>query len=152
MWELDHKEGWAPENWCFWTVLLEKTLDSPLDSKEIEPVNPKGDQSWNIHWKDRCWFEPPILWPTDLKYLLIKKTLLLGKIEGKIRGWQRMRWLDVITNTTDMSLSKLQEMVKYREDWNAVVHGFVKSWTWLSNSTTTIMVRPQRLCKVFWNL
>ena len=110
MWELHHKEGWAPQNWCFQTVVLEKTLESPLDSKEIKPVNPKGNQPWIYHWKDWCWSRSSntlATWhkePTHWK----KKTLMLGKIEGrKRRGWQRMRLLDGITDSMDISLSKL---------------------------------------------
>ena len=98
MWELDYEEGWAPKNWCFWTVVLEKTLESPLDSKEIQPVHPKGNQSWT--------FIEGLMLKLKLQYFghLTWKTLMLGKIEGRRRrGWQRMRWLDGITNLMDMS-------------------------------------------------
>ena len=108
MWELDYNESWASKNWCFWTVVLEKTLESPLDCKEIRPVNPKGNQSWIlIGWTDTE-AEAPILWPPDVKNWPFEKTLMLGKIEARIRrGWQRMRSLDEITDSKDMSLSKL---------------------------------------------
>ena len=97
MWELDCEESSVLKNWCFRTVVLEKTLESPLDCKEIQPVHPKGDQSWVfIGWTD-VEAETPILWPPDEKNWLIEKTLMLGKFEGrKRRGWQRMRWLDGI--------------------------------------------------------
>ena len=96
MWELDHKESWVPKNWCFWTVVVEKTLESPLDCKEIIPVNPKGNQSWIVIRRTDAEVEAPTLWPPEVKSWLAERTLMLGKTEGKRRReQQRMRWLGV---------------------------------------------------------
>ena len=112
MWELDHKEGWGLKNWCFWAVMLEKTLESPLDCKEIQPVNPKGNQSWIFIGRTDAEAETPILWHLVWRTDSLEKTLMLGKIESRRRrGWQRMRQLDGITNWMDTSLSKIRELV-----------------------------------------
>ena len=112
MWELDHKESWALKNWCFWTVVLEKTLESALNCREIQPVNPKGKSTLNIYWKTDAKAEAPILCPPDAKSQLIGKVPDAGK-HGRLRrrGQQRIRWLDSITDSVDMNLSKLWKMV-----------------------------------------
>ena len=136
MWELDYKESWAPNSWCFWTVVLEKTLESPLDCKEIrqsilKEISPEYSLG-GLMLKLKLQYFGHLMGRTDW----LEKTLMLGKIEGeRRRGWQRMRCFDGIRDLMDMSFSKLQELVMDREAGCAVVHGVTKSQTQLSDWT-----------------
>ena len=136
MWELDCEEGWVPKNWCFWTVVLEKTLESPSDCKEIQPVvHSEGDQPWDFFGRNDAKAETPVLWPPHVKSWLIGKISDAGIGGRRRRGQQRMRWLDGITDPMDMSLGKLRKLVIDSEVWHAVIHGVTKSRTRLSDWT-----------------
>ena len=138
MWELDCEESWVPRNWCFWTVVLEKTLESPLDCKEIQPdptivkeISP-GCSLEGLMLKLKLQYFGHLMWRVNS----LEKTLVLGEIKGRRRrGRQRMRRLDGIIDSMDMNLGELRELVMDREAWRAEIHGVTKSWTWLSDWT-----------------
>ena len=136
MWQLELKAWWVMKNWCLWTVVLDRTLGNALDYKEIQPVSVKRNQSWifirRMMLKLKLQHFGQLMWST----YSLEKTLLLGKIEGqRTRGWQRMRWLDGITNSMHMTLKNLQELVKESETWHAEGHGVAKSWSFLRDWT-----------------
>ena len=137
VWELDHKEGWAPENWCFWTMVLEKTLESPLDCKEIQPVHPKGNQSWIFIGRTDAEAEVPVLGPPYMKSRLIRKDPDSGKdwgqeekgmTEDEMVGWHHR----LNGHVFEQALGDVMD----RKAWHAAVHGVAKSRTWLSDWTT----------------
>ena len=142
MWVLDHKGGWVPKNRCFQIVVLQKTLESPLECKEIKLVNSKEkNQPWIFIGRTDVEAEAPILWPPDVNNWLIGKDPDAGKDWGQEeKGWQRNRWLDIVIDSMDVSLSKFREIVKDRETWHAAAHGIIKNQTRPSNWTTIFLL------------
>ena len=148
MWELDYKESWVLKNWCFWTVVLEKTLESPLECKVIKAINPKGNQSWISIGRTEAEAAAPILWPPDGKNWLTGKYPDAGKDWRQVeKGLQRMRWLDDIADLKDMSLRRIRELAMENETQGTAVHGVAKRWTRLSDwaQLKNINVLPQWL-------
>ena len=159
MWELDHKEGWEPKNWFFWTMVLEKTLESPSDCKEIKPVNPKGNQSQMFIGRTEAKAEAPIFWPPDVKNWLIGKDPDAGKnwrqeekgmTEDEMVGWHhRLQWAWVWASSGSWWWRGWGTQV-WTSSWHAIVHGVAESWTWLSYWTDWLNCSGKTIYKNKW--
>ena len=147
MWELDYKESWVPKNWCFWTVLLKKTLESPLDCKEIQPVHPKGDHSWIFIGRTDAEAETPIVWPPDVKNWLIWKDPDAGKDWRQEKGTTEDEMVVWHHRLYGHEFELYPGVVMDREAWRAAVHGVSKSQTRLNRSEPMLWLR-----KTFWEL
>ena len=133
MWELGCEESWAPKNWCFWTVVLEKTLEGPLDCKEIQLVHSEGNQPWDFFGRNDAKAEAPVLWTPHAKSWLIGEDSDAGRDWGQEeKGTTKDEMADGIADSMDVSLSELQEMLMDREAWRAVIHGVIESRTRLN--------------------
>ena len=145
MWELDYKESWVLKNWCFWTVVLKKTPEGPLDCKEIQPVHPKGNQSWIFIGRTDAKPETPIFWLPDVRTDSLEKTLMLGKIEGRRKRGHRGGdgWMASLTWWT---LTKLLELVKVREAWHSAVHGVTQNE--LNSSKQHCVATSAKFCQL----
>ena len=145
-WELDHKEGWAVKNWCFWSMVLEKTLESPLDSKKIKPVNPKGNKPWIFTGRTAAEAEAPILWPPHVKNQLIGKDCDVGK------DWRQKEKgvAEGVSITNSMDMNKFWEMVEDRGAWHefheVTESDITKGLNSNSNSQYTNLILPSKLC------
>ena len=150
MWKLDHEESWVPKNWCFWTVVLEKTLESTMDCKKTKPFNPKWNHPWTFTRRTVVEAEAPILWPPDMNSWFIGKDPGTGKKSKRKRWQQRMRWLNGLTNSMNTNLGKLRGVVRNKEAWCVAVHGVTNSPTWLDDQTTATSCITRFLINDSW--